>query len=108
MEPKLLERCSTATDRTDRAINSRSDEQRVSQAKSDLESLERSYRSSSRTLPSMVFGLIAAVMVLMAYSLFGGRIDREMFTTDVTPVHVELNPISSRKQTAQNPRNMQL
>lgn len=106
MEPKLLERQSTATECV---RNGRIDEhQRVSQAKSDLESLERSYRSSSRTLQSMVFGLIAAVMALMAYSLFGGRVDREMFTTDVTPVHVELNPISSRKQTAQNPQNMQL
>ena len=106
MEPKLLERQSTAKEC---ARDQRIDEhQRVRQAKSDLESLERSYRSSSRTLQSMVFGLIAAVMALMAYSLFGGRVDREMFTTDVTPVHVELNPISSRKQTAQNPQNMQL
>lgn len=107
MEPKLLERESAATRNAPKC--GRTDENlRVSQAKSDLGSLEKSYRSSSRTLQSMVFGLIAAVLVLMAYSLFGGRVDREIFTTDVTPVHVELNSISSRKQTAQNPRNMQM
>ncbi|MBS1956518.1 MAG: hypothetical protein JST89_20185 [Cyanobacteria bacterium SZAS-4] len=107
MESKLLERKSS-TARSEQRASISDDRQRVSQAKSDLESLERSYRSSSRTLQSMVFGLIAAVMVLMAYSLFGGRVDREMFTTDVTPVHIELNPISNRKQTAQNPQNMQM
>ncbi len=107
MEPKLLDRESAATRNvpTSRCIDEHAT---VSQAKSDLESLERSYRSSSRTLQSMVFGLIAAVLVLMAYSLFGGRVDSELFTTDVTPVHVELNSISSRKQTAQNPQNMQM
>ncbi len=107
MESKLLERQSAQT-RVGTDSRSIEEHARVSQARSDLASLERSYRSSSRTLQSMVFGLIAAVMVLMAYSLFGGRVDREAFTTDVTPIHVELNPISGRKQTAQNPRNMQM
>ncbi len=107
MEPILLERQSGTTGNTpDRRFSE--DYQRVSQAKSDLAVLERSYRSSSRTLRSLVFGLIVAVMVLMAYSLFGARVDRELFTTDVTPIHVELNPISGRRQTAQNPLNMQM
>jgi len=81
---------------------------KISQARSDLESLERSYRKSSRTLQSMVLGLVFAVLVVLAYGLFGGRVEREKFTTDVTPIHVELNPISGRRQTAQNRLNMQM
>lgn len=80
----------------------------IDQAKSDLESLERSYRKSSRTLQSMVVGLIFAMLVFMAYGLFGGRADREKFTTDVTPIHRELNAISGHRQTAENPQNLQL
>lgn len=112
MEPKLLERASAPTEHELKSSKQNSrvieDRLRVTQAQSDLASLEKSYRSSSRTLQSMVFGLIAAVLVLMAYSLFGGRVDREIFTTDVTPIHVELYPVTGHKQTAQNPRNMQL
>jgi len=56
----------------------------------------------------MVLGLVFAVLVVLAYGLFGGRVEREKFTTDVTPIHVELNPISGRRQTAQNRLNMQM
>jgi len=78
------------------------------QARSDLESLERSYRKSSRTLQSLVLGMVFAALVFMAYGLFGTRVDREKYTTDVTPVHIELNTISGARHTAANPQNVQM
>ncbi|CAN5651575.1 hypothetical protein BH10CYA1_BH10CYA1_14970 [soil metagenome] len=107
MEPRLLERQSTETGSTPSRRGSQ-DNRLFSQARADLAGLERSYKSSNSTLQPLVFGLIAAVMVLTAYNLFGGRVDRHMFTTDVTPIHVELNAIAGRKQTAQNRQNAQM
>jgi hypothetical protein len=107
METKLLER-KTKNKFDKENLNRYCGDSSMSQAKADLERLEKSYRKSSRTLQSLVLGLIFAVLVFMAYGLFGTRLDREKFTTEVTPVHIELNTISDHRQTATNLRNMQM
>ncbi|HEY9733512.1 MAG TPA: hypothetical protein V6C89_16455 [Drouetiella sp.] len=80
----------------------------IGRARADLDKLEKSYRKSSRTLQSLVLGMFFAVLVFMAFGLFGTKLDREKFTTDVTPVHIEVNAISEHRQTAANPRNLQM
>lgn len=107
MQTKLLER-KTKNSSDKENLNRYSGDSSMYQAKADLERLEKSYRKSSRTLQSLVLGLIFAVFVFMAYGLFGTKLDREKFTTEVTPVHIELNAISDHRQTATNPQNIQM
>lgn len=105
MEPKLVDRAHPSFNRQ---TELNPDTVALRQARSDLEILERSYRKSSRTLQSMVLGMVFAALVFMAYGLFGTRIDREKYTTEVTPVHIELNTVSGPRHTATNPRNLQM
>jgi hypothetical protein len=74
----------------------------------DFKNLEKTYKSPSQQLQPIFLTFVFCVMMVLAYTLFGTRVDREKFTTDVTPIHVEINPISDQRQTAQNPRSLQL
>jgi hypothetical protein len=77
-------------------------------ASTDFKSLEKTYKSPSHQSHPIFLTLVFVVMMVLAYTLFGTRVDRKKFTTDVTPIHVEIHPISDQRQTAQNPRNLQL
>lgn len=107
METNLLDRNSHRC-KCNSKLNRHNDAAAINQAKSELQLLERSYRKSSRTLQSLVLSMVFAVLVVMAFGLFGGRVDREKFTTEVTPVHIELNSISGSRQTAARPSSMQM
>lgn len=76
--------------------------------KYDVTELEQNYRNLNRTGHSLFLSVIFGVLIIMAYALFGTRSDREKLTTDVTPVHVEVNPISDNRQTAASARSFQL
>jgi hypothetical protein len=75
---------------------------------SNRETLERAYGKDHQIWKLLSVSLLLVLLMCLAFTFFGARVDREKFTTEVTPIHIELNPITSRNKTAQNPHNLQL
>ncbi len=75
---------------------------------SDCEKLERAYRSDHRPWKRLYLSFLFVLVLILAFTFFGARVDREKLTTEVTPIHIELNSITTRNKTAQNPHNLQL
>ncbi len=75
---------------------------------SNCETLERAYSNDHRLWKPLYLSFLFVLVLILAFTFFGARVDREKLTTEVTPIHIELNSITTRNKTAQNPHNLQL